>query len=294
MGASLPMPEQQVRGGDDGGFTLEFRPPVPAEEWNAQVSLLTGTAAAAMMLEAGLGVLRTMPAPDRGCRAAVPPRGARPRRRLGRGAGATATSSGPSTAPTPATWPSSTRPPPCSAVPGTRRSTERCPRSDEHAAVAAPYAHVTAPLRRLVDRFALVVCEAVCRGGGGAGCRCAIVPATTPGAHARVRPPCPRRRAGVRRRHRGGRAPRTGGGDVHGRRPRPHREGHGRPARRACPCSRRSPGTGRPSAPEFSVRLECIGTSEPVRCPSSIPGAERGHALPGLYTGIGRVGRTVA
>ena len=28
-----------------------------------------------------------------------------------------------------------------------------------HAAVAAPYAHVTAPLRRLVDRFGLVACE---------------------------------------------------------------------------------------------------------------------------------------
>jgi exoribonuclease R len=32
------------------------------------------------------------------------------------------------------------------------------------AAVAAEYAHVTAPLRRLVDRFGLVVCEAMCRG----------------------------------------------------------------------------------------------------------------------------------
>lgn len=31
-----------------------------------------------------------------------------------------------------------------------------------HAVVAAPYAHVTAPLRRLVDRFALVVCESIC------------------------------------------------------------------------------------------------------------------------------------
>ena len=30
--------------------------------------------------------------------------------------------------------------------------------------MAAPYAHVTAPLRRLVDRFGLVVCEAACRG----------------------------------------------------------------------------------------------------------------------------------
>ena len=32
------------------------------------------------------------------------------------------------------------------------------------AAVAAPYAHVTAPLRRLVDRFALVACEHLLRG----------------------------------------------------------------------------------------------------------------------------------
>ena len=39
------------------------------------------------------------------------------------------------------------------------------PKERDHAAVAAPYAHVTAPLRRLVDRFGLVVCEAVCRGG---------------------------------------------------------------------------------------------------------------------------------
>ena len=38
------------------------------------------------------------------------------------------------------------------------------PEQREHAAVAAPYAHVTAPLRRLVDRFGLVVCEAACRG----------------------------------------------------------------------------------------------------------------------------------
>jgi len=32
-----------------------------------------------------------------------------------------------------------------------------------HAAVAAPYVHVSAPLRRLVDRFGLVVCESICR-----------------------------------------------------------------------------------------------------------------------------------
>ena len=37
------------------------------------------------------------------------------------------------------------------------------PELTAHAAVAAPYAHVTAPLRRLVDRFGLIVCESICR-----------------------------------------------------------------------------------------------------------------------------------
>lgn len=33
-----------------------------------------------------------------------------------------------------------------------------------HAGIAAPYAHVTAPLRRLADRYALEVCVALCAG----------------------------------------------------------------------------------------------------------------------------------
>jgi len=37
------------------------------------------------------------------------------------------------------------------------------PEQTMHAAVAASYAHVTAPLDRLVDRFALLVCESVFR-----------------------------------------------------------------------------------------------------------------------------------
>jgi exoribonuclease R len=37
------------------------------------------------------------------------------------------------------------------------------PELTTHAAVAAPYAHVTAPLRRVVDRVGLVVCESICR-----------------------------------------------------------------------------------------------------------------------------------
>ncbi len=147
----------------DHGFTLEFRPPVPSEEWNAQLSLLTGMAAAAMMLEGGVGVLRTMPAPTAEAVARF--------RRAARGLGVD--------------WPEGL--PYGDLVRGLDRTNPRHlaliheatslfrgasytafdgtpPAEREHGAVAAPYAHVTAPLRRLVDRFGLLVCEALCRG----------------------------------------------------------------------------------------------------------------------------------
>ena len=38
------------------------------------------------------------------------------------------------------------------------------PEQTEQAALAADYAHVTAPLRRLVDRFGLEICVAICAG----------------------------------------------------------------------------------------------------------------------------------
>ena len=38
------------------------------------------------------------------------------------------------------------------------------PAQPMHAAIAAPYTHVTAPLRRLVDRYALETCVALCAG----------------------------------------------------------------------------------------------------------------------------------
>src|SRR5450759_5873346 len=63
-GASLPIPEQVVSKDPDGTYVLALRPPVPAEDWNAQISLLTGMAAAEMMLHAEVGILRTMPPPD--------------------------------------------------------------------------------------------------------------------------------------------------------------------------------------------------------------------------------------
>jgi VacB/RNase II family 3'-5' exoribonuclease len=161
-GVTLPTPDQEVVR-DDGGYRLEFRPPLAAEAWNAQISLLTGMAAASMMLDAEIGILRVLPAPRDGDLAKVRrvaqalgvpwPQGAGygavvhdldpkdPRQAaflheskvLLRGAGYVAFDGAP-------------------------------PKLAEHFAVAAPYAHVTAPLRRLVDRYATEVCLAVAAG----------------------------------------------------------------------------------------------------------------------------------
>jgi exoribonuclease R len=159
-GASLPMPEQEVV--DSGGaYRLRLRPPLPTEDWNAQISLLTGMVAADMMLAGDIGILRTMPAPEH-----------RELARFHRQAAALGVR-----------WPAELQ------YGDFLRSLDRTkgkhlaliheatrlfrgagytpfegalPEVTEHAAVAAPYAHVTAPLRRLVDRFGLLVCAALC------------------------------------------------------------------------------------------------------------------------------------
>lgn len=62
-GIALPIPEQVVER-TDGHYGLAFRAPLPVEGWNAQISLMTGQAAAELMLEAHVGVLRTLPKAD--------------------------------------------------------------------------------------------------------------------------------------------------------------------------------------------------------------------------------------
>ncbi|MEV4193800.1 ribonuclease catalytic domain-containing protein, partial [Streptomyces toxytricini] len=63
-GVSLNVPEQEIVA-HDGSYGLAYRAPLPVDGWNAQVSLMTGMAAADLMLAAGTGVLRTLPtAPD--------------------------------------------------------------------------------------------------------------------------------------------------------------------------------------------------------------------------------------
>lgn len=59
-GVSLDTPEQEITAdGDD--WRLEFRAALPVEGWNAQISLLTGAAAAEMMIAGKVGILRTLP-----------------------------------------------------------------------------------------------------------------------------------------------------------------------------------------------------------------------------------------
>jgi exoribonuclease R len=161
-GASLPIPQQEVVL-EGGRYHLRFRPALPAEDWNAQISLLTGMAGAGIMLSGQIGILRTMPGPDRNALA-----------RFHRQAAALG-----------ARWPAET--PYGTFLRSLNRADPRqlaivheaaalfrgagytpfvgdMPDQAEHAAVAAPYSHVTAPLRRLADRFGLVVCESLCRG----------------------------------------------------------------------------------------------------------------------------------
>jgi exoribonuclease R len=143
------------------GWKLVYRDVLPVENWNAQISLLTGMGAAEIMLYGEVGVVRTLPDPpefavDRLRRTAAglhldwhpdvdypdfvrsldpnTPAGAAMLNActsLLRGAGYVAFDGG-------------------------------VPEHIEHAALANEYAHVTAPLRRLVDRYAGEVAVALC------------------------------------------------------------------------------------------------------------------------------------
>src|SRR3954447_11778085 len=161
-GVRLAVPEQEVVK-EDGSWTVRYRVPLATEDHNAQISLLTGMAAAELMLRGGTGILRTQAPPSerslarlrrqaaalgvdwpeglaypdfvRGLDPAVPAHAAVMHEATGVGgaAGYTAFDGAPP------------------AIAG-------------HFAVAADYAHATAPLRRLQDRFVSECCLAACAG----------------------------------------------------------------------------------------------------------------------------------
>lgn len=62
----LDAPAQQVVPDESSptGYVLEFEPRLPVEDWNAEISLLAGMTAAELMIERRLGLLRTMGGAD--------------------------------------------------------------------------------------------------------------------------------------------------------------------------------------------------------------------------------------
>lgn len=161
-GASLPMPDQEVEEAE-GGYRLHLRPLVPAEDWNAQISLLTGMVAAEMMLKAKIGILRTMPDPDDTAIAQL--------RRIATALGvdwAEGTDHGTFLRSLDGTNPKHLALIHESTVlfrgAGYTAFDGELPELVEQSAIGAPYAHVTAPLRRLVDRFGLALCTAISAG----------------------------------------------------------------------------------------------------------------------------------
>jgi exoribonuclease R len=156
---NLPLPEQDVEA-DGPGWRLVLRAPLPVEEQNAQISLLTGMAAARIMLDGGVGLLRTMPPPRPEAvgklRAAAASLGVAWPRDASVGAVVADVDSG---TPRGAAFLDQAaellRGAAYTAFDGT------APAETGHGGVGAPYAHVTAPLRRLADRYATEVCLAL-------------------------------------------------------------------------------------------------------------------------------------
>lgn len=157
---NLDLPEQQVVADPDGGWRLAVRAPLDVESYNAELSLLTGMCAAQLMLTARVGLLRTVPHPGHDAVA-----------RLRRAAHALHVP-----------WPDGAAP--GDVLAAVDRTDPRhvafidhaaallrgasytffdgtVPTDPFHAGIGAPYAQVTAPLRRLADRFATEICLCV-------------------------------------------------------------------------------------------------------------------------------------
>ncbi|ALG06789.1 RNB domain-containing ribonuclease [Kibdelosporangium phytohabitans] len=156
----LQLPEQEVVTNGNGRWTLTLRPRNNVDAWNAEMSLLTGMSAASLMVQAGIGVLRTLPEPDEGAVEWL----RRSARSLGIEWPRTDTVSvmlaglDPRSPESLALYMDATR---LLRGAGYTAFDGSLPELTTHAGLGAAYAHVTAPLRRLVDRFGAEICLAV-------------------------------------------------------------------------------------------------------------------------------------
>jgi len=139
------------------------RPRAEVDSWNAEISLMTGMAAAAIMLRARVGILRTLPDPDLDAVSALRKSAAALRVRWPADVSPGAFLAGldASRPESLALFTDATR---LLRGAGYTAFNGTVPEITTHAGVAAAYTHVTAPLRRLVDRFATEACLAVTAG----------------------------------------------------------------------------------------------------------------------------------
>lgn len=155
----LQLPEQDLVF-DGTAWQLMLEPRTKMDAWNAECSLATGFAAARIMLSGGVGLLRTLPAPDAdtlrrfftAARAlGIPVDGAT-------SPGELLASLDPHHPTTLALNSAATR-----LLRGSGYLAFECapePDATWHAGVASEYAHATAPIRRLGDRFVSEICLA--------------------------------------------------------------------------------------------------------------------------------------
>ncbi len=158
---TLSPPEQAVEHREGGGYRLEFRPRLASEAKNSAMSLATNLAVADVMFRAGIGLFRVMAGPDE-----------RALRRLRHTAHAFGLA-----------WDrdeslesftrrlDTSRPADAAFAMAVRRAgggadyvTFEAGTTPWHAAMAATYAHVTAPLRRLADRYVVQTVLALVNG----------------------------------------------------------------------------------------------------------------------------------
>ncbi|URW75066.1 RNB domain-containing ribonuclease [Sphingomonas donggukensis] len=159
--ARVDPPDQEVVAQGDGRFALTFRPMLETETQNAALSLATNMAVADLLQAHGTGLFRVMEGPDDGAVARL----RQSARALGLAWPAEATlaafeaSLDPSD-PAQAAFMLAIR----RAGNGAGYAAYRAGVVPWHAAVAATYAHATAPLRRLADRYVVQAALAVANG----------------------------------------------------------------------------------------------------------------------------------
>ena len=157
---SLRLPAHEVVG-SEWGWTLAIAPRVAADEGNAQMSLLVGRAAAQLMVAGGHGLVRTLPGAPDGVVAGL----RRTAEALGlawsssEGLGTMLDRVDPNTPAGMAMMREAT-----TALRGAAYTVVGPGSAADdlgHAGIGGVYAHVTAPLRRVVDRYGTEICLAL-------------------------------------------------------------------------------------------------------------------------------------